>query len=67
MDQTVEGRDTCIEMIQPLREIEGVSGVHIMAHRQEAFVPEIIQRVGILGARRPYMPQPPLDTTGSIG
>ncbi|WP_176504046.1 methylenetetrahydrofolate reductase [Cobetia sp. 5-11-6-3] len=50
-NQKAEGRDICIEMIQQLREIEGVSGVHIMAHRQEASVPEIIQRAGILGER----------------
>ncbi|MCK8066862.1 methylenetetrahydrofolate reductase [Cobetia sp. 1CM21F] len=66
-DQKAEGRDICIEMIQQLREIEGVSGVHIMAHRQEAFVPEIIQRAGILGARRPYTPQAPLGATPPIG
>jgi methylenetetrahydrofolate reductase (NADPH) len=53
-DQKTEGRNICIELIQQLREIEGVSGVHVMAHRQESAVAEIIERSGVLGDRRPW-------------
>lgn len=53
-DQRVEGRNICIELIQQLREIEGVSGVHVMAHRQEAYVAEIIEKSGVLGDRAPW-------------
>jgi methylenetetrahydrofolate reductase (NADPH) len=43
-----EGKRICIEIIQQIREIEGVHGVHVMAYRQEETVAEIIQRAGLL-------------------
>ena len=43
-----EGKKICIEMIQQVREIEGVSGVHLMAYRQEELVAEIIEEAGLL-------------------
>jgi methylenetetrahydrofolate reductase (NADPH) len=43
-----EGMQICTEIIQQVREIEGVHGVHVMAYRQEETVAEIIQRSGIL-------------------
>ncbi|WP_355661901.1 methylenetetrahydrofolate reductase [Halomonas salifodinae] len=55
-DQRAEGRAICIELIQQLREIEGVSGVHVMAHRQESYVAEIIEKSGVLGGRAPWSP-----------
>ncbi|MCB2009261.1 MAG: hypothetical protein KDF64_01380, partial [Geminicoccaceae bacterium] len=42
----------CIELIQRLREIGGVCGVHVMAYRQEEFVSEIITSSGVLQGRR---------------
>ncbi len=36
-DQAAEGRSICVELIQEMREIRGISGVHIMAYRQEEF------------------------------
>jgi methylenetetrahydrofolate reductase (NADPH) len=54
--QALEGRRICIELIQEVREIKGVSGVHIMAYRQEASVPEIVERAGILNGRVPWYP-----------
>ncbi|MFO1070776.1 MAG: methylenetetrahydrofolate reductase [Geminicoccaceae bacterium] len=47
-----EGKRLCIELIQQVREIEGVRGVHVMAYRQEELVNEIIQTSGVLAARR---------------
>jgi hypothetical protein len=35
-------------MIQQVREIKGVAGVHVMAYRQEEAVAEIIERAGLL-------------------
>lgn len=55
-DQKSEGKRICIELIQQIREIEGVSGVHVMAYRQEELVAEIIQQSGVLGSRRPWSP-----------
>lgn len=43
-----EGIRICVEIIQQVREIEGVHGVHVMAYRQEEAVAEIIERAGIL-------------------
>ena len=51
-----EGRTLCVELIQELREIRGVSGVHIMAYRQEQSVREIVERSGVLGDRKPWYP-----------
>jgi methylenetetrahydrofolate reductase (NADPH) len=42
-----EGKKLCIELIQEIREIEGVAGVHLMAYRREHLVGEIIEESGI--------------------
>jgi methylenetetrahydrofolate reductase (NADPH) len=55
-DAKLEGRKICVELIQQIREIEGVSGVHVMAYRQEAAVGEIIQQSGVLAGRVPWYP-----------
>ena len=46
--QQEEGRKICIEIIQQIREIEGISGVHIMAYRQEELVADIVLEAGLL-------------------
>jgi methylenetetrahydrofolate reductase (NADPH) len=56
-DQAREGRKICIELIQSMREIRGVSGVHIMAYRQEESVAEIVDKSGILQGRSPWFPE----------
>ncbi len=56
-DQKSEGVQLCVDMIQQLREIEGVSGVHIMAYRQEHNVPDIVERSGVLEGRTPWHPK----------
>jgi methylenetetrahydrofolate reductase (NADPH) len=58
--QAAEGRRLCIEIIQQVRDIEGVSGVHVMAYRQEELVAEIIEEAGLLPRRRlrPRAPSP---------
>jgi methylenetetrahydrofolate reductase (NADH) len=55
-DAAREGRNLCIEIIQEIRSVPGVSGVHVMAYRQEDTVPEIIDRSGVLGGRVPWYP-----------
>jgi methylenetetrahydrofolate reductase (NADPH) len=40
-----------------MREIRGVSGVHIMAYRQEESVAEIVDRSGVLQGRSPWYPE----------
>ncbi len=55
-DAAREGRDICIEIIQQVREMKGVHGVHVMAYRQEESVAEIIDRSGVLAGRVPWYP-----------
>jgi 5,10-methylenetetrahydrofolate reductase len=43
-----EGIKLCVEIIEQVREIEGVAGVHIMAIGWEDAVPEIAERSGLL-------------------
>jgi methylenetetrahydrofolate reductase (NADPH) len=43
-----EGKKLCVELIQQVREIPGVRGVHVMAYRQEELVAEIIDEAGLL-------------------
>jgi 5,10-methylenetetrahydrofolate reductase len=54
--QKQEGKKLCIELIQQIREIEGVAGVHVMAYRQEEYVSEIITDSGIFKNRQPRRP-----------
>jgi len=56
-DQAREGRNVCIELIQECRSILGVSGVHVMAYRQEESVAEAIDRSGVLAGRVPWFPE----------
>ena len=56
--QAEEGKQICIEIIQQVREIEGVAGVHLMAYRQEELVAEIIREAGLLP--RPRLKGEPL-------
>jgi methylenetetrahydrofolate reductase (NADPH) len=53
----LEGRQICIDIINEVREIKGVSGVHVMAYRQEETVAEIIQKSGVLQGRVPWHPK----------
>jgi methylenetetrahydrofolate reductase (NADPH) len=46
--QQQEGKQICIEIIQQIREIEGVAGVHIMAYRQEELVADLVLEAGLL-------------------
>lgn len=43
-----EGKRICVEIIEQIREIRGVAGVHVMAYRQEELVAEIIEEAGLL-------------------
>lgn len=56
-DQAAEGRKLCVDLIQEIRTIHGVSGVHVMAYRQEESVAEVIDRSGVLAGRVPWHPE----------
>ncbi len=55
-DQKQEGKRICTELIQEIKEIKGVAGIHVMAYRQEETVAEIIDQSGILAGRTPWHP-----------
>ena len=55
-NQKAEGKRLCIDIIQQVREIKGVAGVHVMAYRQEEYVSEIVHEFG--RARRPHAVAP---------
>jgi methylenetetrahydrofolate reductase (NADH) len=46
-----EGQQLAAELIQQVREIPGVAGVHVMAFGQERGIPDILERAGL--GRRP--------------
>ena len=53
-DQKREGKQLCIDIINEVKEIKGVSGIHVMAYRQEEYVAEIVSESGVLQGRRPW-------------
>ncbi|WP_347266708.1 methylenetetrahydrofolate reductase [Paracoccus sp. (in: a-proteobacteria)] len=53
-DQKAEGKRLCIDIINEVKEIPGVSGIHVMAYRQEEYVAEIVDESGVLRGRRPW-------------
>jgi methylenetetrahydrofolate reductase (NADPH) len=64
----LEGRRLCMELIQQIRDIDGVAGVHVTAYRQEEAVAEIIDASGVLAGRTPWNPagQPELQLQRAI-
>ena len=52
-----EGQKICIELMQQLKEIEGVAGVHVMAYKQESSVKDLVIKSGVLGGRIPWYPE----------
>ena len=55
-DQRREGVKICVEIIQQIREIAGVAGVHLMAHREQEL---IIGALADAGIRKPAAPAAP--------
>ncbi len=52
-DPREEGRRIAIELVQRIREIPGVAGIHLMAAKQEHLVPSIVAESGVLAGRSP--------------
>jgi len=51
-----EGRKIAVELMQQLAEIDGISGIHLMAYKQEEWVGEIVTQSGVLQGRKPWAP-----------
>lgn len=58
--QRAEGKRICIEIIQQVRELPGVAGIHVMAYRQEELVAEIVEEAKLMP--RPFRPDVPHAT-----
>lgn len=50
-DQKAEGKKICLELLEELREIEGVAGAHLMAPHGEKAIAEVIAESGIISKR----------------
>ncbi len=55
-NQKAEGQKICVELMQQCKEIEGISGVHVMAYRQEKYVAEMVRQSGVLDGRQVWAP-----------
>jgi len=53
-DQKKEGKQLCIDIINEVKEIPGIAGIHVMAYRQEEYVAEIVDESGVLKGRKPW-------------
>jgi methylenetetrahydrofolate reductase (NADH) len=51
-----EGITLCAEIIQQVKEISGVAGVHVMAFSWEDAIPEILERAGLPARHLPVTP-----------
>ncbi len=45
--QEEEGMKICLEIIEQVRKIDGVAGIHLMAHRREDLVAETVRRADL--------------------
>jgi methylenetetrahydrofolate reductase (NADPH) len=53
-NQAAEGVKIAVELIEQVREVPGVSGVHVQAIEWEQRIPEIVEKAGLLP--RPVVP-----------
>jgi methylenetetrahydrofolate reductase (NADPH) len=57
--QREEGKRLCVDLIRQIREIPGVSGIHVMAYRQESLVAEIVEEAGLIPRQTQVRPPEP--------
>jgi len=65
-DQKQEGKNICIDLIRQIRQTAGISGVHVMAYRQEELVSEIVHESGVLAGRKPWRREPDIGDDALI-
>ena len=58
-DKQEEGINICVDIINQVKEIKGVAGVHVMAIEWEEAVPEICERAGLL-------PRPTFEDSATV-
>ena len=47
-NKRLEGKKICLEIIQQIREIKGIAGIHMMAYKQEEIGAEILEEAGLV-------------------
>jgi len=47
-ERAKEGIKICVDIIEQVRQIEGIAGIHLMAIEWEEVVPEIVAAAGLL-------------------
>ena len=62
-----EGVNICVEIIEQVREIPGVAGVHIMAIEWEEAVSTIVERAGLLPRPEVGVGSPPVYEDNALG
>lgn len=55
-DERAEGVRIAVEMMQQIKEVEGVSGIHVMAFHHKQLAAQAIRESGVLGCREPWCP-----------
>ncbi len=65
-DPREEGINICVDIINQVKEIPGVAGVHVMAIEWEQAVPEIVSRAGLSKRPEPAGIQPALVSSDAI-
>ncbi len=65
-DQREEGINICVDIINQVKEIPGVAGVHVMAIEWEQAVPEIVSRAGLTPRPEAEGIEPRLVTSEAI-
>lgn len=53
----LEGMKLCLELMQQISHVAGVSGIHVITQGQEETVAEIIEASGVLRGRIPWYPR----------
>lgn len=51
-DPLSEGQQLCVELIEALRRVPGVAGIHVMAHRREHLIAGMLRASGLTTERR---------------
>lgn len=64
-DQRLEAQRACVETIHALRDIEGVAGVHLMGHRNEATLAAVIRQAVPVRAREARDRLQPMAAAGA--
>ncbi len=65
-DPREEGINICVDIINQVKEIPGVAGVHVMAIEWEQAVPEIVSRAGLSPRPEPEGIEPGLVSSDAI-